>query len=389
MNKKLTLIGLKQGANSLLTVSVLALSFGCHKSNVDNKDLKDFQVVNLVSNEKEEYNAQFEDKTLINGFGLAWSPNGSTAWVNSVGGHVSELYSQAGVRIKGVTIPTSATDTTDGFPCGIVFAGGQGFRLGAGTATFIFTSFEGVLSAWNGGNHAQFLKHPAGASYTGLAIGASNGRNLIYGANFGLKRIDVWDTAFALVHFASDAFTDHSIPDTYSPYNIQAAGNYLFVMYDELSTYDDQTKGHPVNGAGKGFVDVFSMEGVLLNKFASRGTLNAPWGMTIAPGSFLAEQDMTTESKTSQSSQSNVSYGSNGHRDPKDSVVLIGNFGDGRINVFSQDAKYLGQLQTHKNPISIEGLWALSFAPGNTTKLFFTAGPDKENDGVFGYLIKQ
>ncbi len=67
---------------------------------------------------------------------------------------------------------------------------------------------------------------------------------------------------------------------------------------------------------------------------------------------------------------------------------------DGRINVYSLDAKYLGQLRSHDHTIVIDGLWALSFAPSTATaidpaRLYFSAGPDNEADGLFGYLIKR
>jgi hypothetical protein len=75
-------------------------------------------------------------------------------------------------------------------------------------------------------------------------------------------------------------------------------------------------------------------------------------------------------------------------------VVLIGNFGDGRINVFAPDGQFLGQLQSHNRTLVIDGLWALGFAPSTATsidpgRLYFTAGPDDEKDGLFGYIIKQ
>jgi hypothetical protein len=44
--------------------------------------------------------------------------------------------------------------------------------------------------------------------------------------------------------------------------------------------------------------------------------------------------------------------------------------------------------------IVIDKLWALSFAPTTATavdpeRLYFTAGPNNETDGIFGYLIKK
>jgi len=369
--------------------AALALSFGCHKSpGINDKDLRNFDVVNLVANSPEYKPQNHVDPTLINGFGIAWSPT-NIAWVNSVGGHVSELYSLDGDMVRPpVNIP-SRTDTVGGLPCGIVFSGGKGFKLGTGTALFIFSSFDGVLSAWNGGNNAKRLNYPKDAtSYTGLAIGSSNGYNYIYGANFGEKKIDVWDTDFHKV--PGFPFKDYGIPSTYSPYNIQAVGDKLFVVYGELAT-SGPSKGHGIAGAGKGFVSVFNMDGSFVARFASRGTLNLPWGVTMAPASFLEDQDVYGGEGGHGGYA--VTKGANGGRNSNDPVILVGNFGDGHINVFTQDGRFLGQLQSHQHPIEIEGLWNLSFPPAppssDAGRLYFSAGPENESDGVFGYIIKR
>ena len=388
-NEKLISVDLGRGKKILLTATVLVLSLACHKSNVNEQELRNFTQVNLIAN-AEEYHPLIVDRTLINAFGIAWTPN-RIAWVNSVGGHVSELYSANGDTIKRVHIPSSASDSLDGLPCGIVASGGKGFRLASGTASFLFTGFDGVLSGWNpvSGASAQFLKHPPGASYTGLAIGSSGGHNFIYAANFGQSKIDVWDTAFTRIQMS---FTDPALPDGYSPYNIQAVGDQLFVMYSVLGS-----DGHPVAGPGKGFVSVFNTNGSFVTRFASRGILNIPWGITMAPGSFLEGQDIGDDSGNKVGKSNTGSFNNNPeNHDTKDPVILIGNFGDGRINVFSLDGRFLGQLQSHKQTIVIDGLWSLSFAPSTTspttidpTRLYFTAGPEKETDGIFGYLTKQ
>jgi uncharacterized protein (TIGR03118 family) len=393
-NKNLTGIGLRPGKNSLLAVTIVMLSLGCHKSNVNQKDLRDFKQVNLVANTA-EYAPKTIDPTLQNGFGIAWSPNG-IAWVNSVGGHVSELYTaEGGIARSPVNIPSPA-DSIGGLPCGIVFSGGKGFNLPNGSSLFLFTGFDGVLSGWNpaSGNNAQRIKGPVNThtSYTGLAIAASGGRNYIYGANFGEKKINVWDTAFASV---SMSFTDPALPSDYSPYNIQAVGDWLFVIYAKLGT-----DGHGIAGAGNGFVSVFNTDGSFVKRFASRGTLNIPWGVTMAPGSFLEDQDMSEDSgddsgRYGLKNPNDAGNGGNyGNQNTKDPVILVGNFGDGRINVYTQEGRFLGQLRSHKQPIVIDGLWALSFASSTATtvdpaRLYFSAGPDHEADGIFGYLIKQ
>jgi hypothetical protein len=61
-------------------------------------------------------------------------------------------------------------------------------------------------------------------------------------------------------------------------------------------------------------------------------------------------------------------------------------------SMFSTQGQFMGQLQSHNRTIVIDGLWALSFAPTTSTidqkRLYFTAGPAAETDGLFGYLIK-
>ena len=391
-NKNQHCSGRSAGPISLLTVALVALSTGCQKPNPDKNILRDFKQINLVANTS-EYRPVTIDPTLINAFGIAWSPNG-IAWVNSVGGHVSELYSAEGAIVRApVNIP-SPTDSVGGLPCGIVFSGNKGFNLSNGPSLFLFAGFDGVVSGWNpaSGNNAKRLIHPPKASYTGLAIAASGGRNLIYGANFGAGKIDVWDTAFKPVKMS---FKDPQLPAGYSPYNIQAVGERLFIMYAELST-SGPTAGHGIAGAGKGFVSVFNTDGSFVKRFASRGSLNIPWGITEASASFLEEQDVYSNTQSESGLNNKTGYdGSNSYGYPKskDPVILVGNFGDGRINVYSQDGTYLGQLQSHKHTIVIDGLWALSFAPSTATaidpkRLYFTAGPDNEADGLFGYLIK-
>src|ERR1700712_3966323 len=103
MIKKRQTIVNRVGKKTLLVAIAAAVCFGCHKPKPDEHALKDFKVTNLVANTS-EYHPLLIDPTLINGFGLAWSPTG-VAWVNSVGGHVSELYNSEGVRLKAINIP--------------------------------------------------------------------------------------------------------------------------------------------------------------------------------------------------------------------------------------------------------------------------------------------
>jgi len=93
--------------------------------------------------------------------------------------------------------------------------------------------------------------------------------------------------------------------------------------------------------------------------------MNAPWGIALAPSDF----------------------GTFSHR------LLIGNFGDGRIHAFNiVSGLFEGTLlNADGTQVSIDGLWALSFGGdgaknGLATQLFFTAGPNDENDGLYGNI---
>jgi hypothetical protein len=240
-----------------------------------------------------------------------------------------------------------------------------------------------VLSAWNpnfGISAKRILTVPR-SSLTGLALAAKGNTNFLYAANFGGVRIDVWDTSFASVAMP---FKDPSIPDGFSPYNIQTIDGLLYVMYAQIGE-----NGLPVSGKGKGFVSVFAPDGSFLRRFASEGSLNVPWGITAAPASFLQSQDVEYDgTEKTFSDAANTSEGGQ-----IDHFILVGNFGDGRISVFTDTGKFIGQLKSGNRVLQIDGLWALSFAPETAAidagRLYFTAGPARETDGLFGYLIKQ
>ena len=326
------------------------------------QSLKDFSRVNLVG-DNDEYSPARIDPLLVNAWGLTFS-TGGIAWISAEGTGKSVVYTTGGAQVlPAVTIP-SATDTAGGHPTGIVFNGSSDFKLPNGNpARFIFAGDDGVISGWNGGTAAKVaVNNSANAVYLGLAIGASGGNNFLYASNFKAGRIDVYNGAWAPV---SMSFTDPALPADYSPFNIQAIGTQLYVMYAKVGPEGDEIH-HP----GFGLVDVYNMDGSFVKRFISNGgQLNSPWGIAKAPAGF---------------------YGS-GYNIPD--TYLVGNFGDGRINAYSSDGTFLGQLRAHGGPIDIEGLWAIMFAPVTATsvdpnKLFFTAGPDGETHGLFGYIQK-
>ncbi|MEO7765909.1 MAG: TIGR03118 family protein, partial [Ferruginibacter sp.] len=323
-----------------------------------------FGQVNLVANNA-SYGAGRIDDQLVNAWGLSWSPNG-IAWIGSEDAHVSNVFNSDGGLVRpAVNIP-SPTGPTGGSPTGVVFSGSAtDFKLPAPNnqaARFIFVGVDGILSAWNGaaGASAMLIKNNSGtAVYTGLAIANRDGKNYLYAANFKSRKIDVFDKDFNPVWMP---FKDWSLPDGYAPFNIQLLNNQLYVMYAKVGPNGDEEVGQ-----GNGYVSIFAKNGTFIKRFASRGQLNAPWGIAWAPKTFFE--------KSGQNS------------------ILIGNFGNGHINAYSTNGTFIRELSTQNWPIAIDGLWAISFPPRTATaidsnRLYFCAGPKDETDGLFGYILR-
>ncbi len=358
-------------------VFAFVLIAGCRKSDI--KKLRNYEQVNLVANDA-KYGATTTDPLQMNAWGLSWSAGG-TAWVNSQAGHVSALYSGEGIPPrKPVNIPGPGGPAT-GNPTGTVNNGSAtDFLLGTNApARFLFVNLDGILSGWNpaiNADNAVIIKNNSATSvYTGMAIGSSNGSNYIYASDFKSGKIDTWDKNFNPVAMP---FKDPSLPKGYHPFNIQAVGEWLYVMYAKVGP-----DGRDLKGVGNGVVSIFRTDGSFVKRFASRGFLNSPWGVTSANKGFFMDQE---------DDDADFSDGGKTYRDT--TMVLVGNFGDGRINAYTPGGDFIGQLRSHGHTIVIEGLWAIGFAPATATlidpnRLYFTAGPEGETDGLFGYLIKK
>ena len=227
-------------------------------------------------------------------------------------------------------------------------------------AEFIFATEDGILSAWNDGNSATTVvdRSATGAVYKGIAVANDRGANFLYLANFNSGEIDVFDKNF---HLVNKPFSDPGVPSGYAPFNIANIGSKLYVTYalQKPDQHDDQA------GPGNGYINIFNTDGSFVRHFVSRGMLNSPWG--------LAQGDM--------------GFGVAANS------ILVGNFGDGRVNVYDANGVWQGQLQGNNRDLSIDGLWAIAFQPGNDnrgpSRLYFTAGPDEEAHGLFGYLKRK
>jgi len=314
------------------------------------------------------------DSALVNPWGIATGPT-SPFWISDNEEGVSTLYDTSGTPFPAgaplvVTLPPPAESPsgTTATPTGVVFNGTSDFVIteGAqsGPALFIFATEDGTISGWNqvvdvGNGLLTVDNSSSGAVFKGLALGSNGTGNFLFATDFSHGTIDVFDHNFAPATMAGE-FRDPNIPAGFAPFGIQNIDGNLYVTYAK----QNGEKHDDVAGAGNGFVDVFDTDGNLMRRFASQGTLNSPWGLVLAPASFGTFSQ----------------------------ALLVGNFGDGRINAFdASSGKFLGQLPGETGaPISISGLWGLIIGNGakggDADTLYFTAGTDDEKHGTFGSL---
>ncbi len=312
------------------------------------------------------------DPNLVNAWGLTANPT-SPFWVSDNATGQSTLYTGTGAKIP-LTVAIPAVNGGQGSPTGIVGNTTSDFVVSengkSSSAVFIFAALDGTISGWSplvvpvvsGTSHATIAadRSGVGATYTGLAIGSSNGQNFLFAADDGPnRRVDVFDSAFHLVDLGSEAFFDPGIPRNFAPYGIQVTTasdgtQTVWVTYTAL------------NKAQGGFVDSFTTAGVLIRHFAAQGPLHSPWGIAIAPSDF----------------------------GPMSNALLItNNISRGRINAFNpQSGAFLGPLRdVGGQPIEIDGVWGIQFGHdggpnGAHNQLFFTAGPNNYANGIFGVI---
>ena len=288
------------------TVAAVTVPAGAASAHDDHEGGTRFQVTNLVSDVPGL--AQLTDPNLANMWGLALGPT-TPIWVANNHTDTSTLYSGVvgGAPVTAVPLVVNVTE-----PTGLVFNGGGDFVVSAGGASlparFIFSSESGDITGWNLGvpppapsTQVQPAAHVDGAIYKGLAIASTAAGSRLYATNFHAGTVDVFDGAFAPVVKAG-AFTDPKLPKGYAPFNVAVINGSVYVTYalQDADAVDD------VHGRGHGFIDVYDTDGNFQHRLVSRGRLNSPWGMTIAPQGF----------------------GKFGGQ------LLVGNFGDGRINVY-------------------------------------------------------
>jgi uncharacterized protein (TIGR03118 family) len=315
-----------------------------------------FRVVPLVSDQPGV--APNTDPNLVNAWGLTSGPT-TPWWVADNGTDKSTLYRGSDGQPQALVVDVHNA------PTGTVFNPTTGFALPTGgAARFLFDTEEGKVLGWNpaqGTTAVVVADLNDDAIYKGLAIAATSAGPRLYAADFHNAKVDVFDGSFTPV---DGGFVDPSLPSGYAPFGIQTIGDRVFVTYAQ----QDADAEDEVAGQGRGFVDAYDLAGNLVERVAQHGQLNAPWGLALAPSSF--------------------------GRFAGD--LLVGNFGDGQINAYAELGNghfaHRGELRDSSGKsLSIDGLWALQFGQGGNNgpagTLFFTAGPDDENHGLFGQIV--
>jgi len=320
-----------------------------------------FVQVNLVTDDQSEYPAVITDPDLKNAWGVSFSPS-SPFWVSDNGTGKATLYSvnpATDTPVKQgltVTIPGAGNVTGQAFNS---FASGGAFN----GAPFLFVSEDGTISGWPGAGNTLAVVLQTGSPdnvYKGTEFAKVGDHGYLYAANFKQGKIDVVKGDNGAPNLTG-SFTDPGLPNGYAPFNVRNLNGTLYVAY----ALQGADKSEEAKGPGQGIVSAFDLQGNFLGRIGTAGTLNAPWGLAIAPPSF----------------------------GPLAGDLLVGNFGDGTINAFklggspTPDGQLLG---LDGNPLAVDGLWALTVgnngSGGSNQKLYFTAGPDDEELGLFGFL---
>ncbi|MEU6426737.1 TIGR03118 family protein [Microbispora sp. NPDC046973] len=317
-----------------------------------------FAEVDLVSDVAGR--AALTDPKLVNPWGLAM---GAALWVSNAGTGTATVYSGgAGTARKA---PTTVA-IPGGTPTGQVAYTGDAFtvkgKAGTAPASFIFSSPSGAITAWSATadpRNAVIAAFTRGADYKGLALMNTDRGTFLLAPSFSHGAVHVFDDDFRRVRLSRRQFRDPFLPAGYSPFNVEIAGTSVLVAY---AARDPET-GRPVAGRGKGFVSRFTASGRFVRRLASRGPLNAPWAMTLAPAGFGAYAG----------------------------ALLVGNFGDGWINAYNpRTGRYLGPLRgADGRAIAVEGLWDLepgTAGNGGTDAVWFSAGVSGARHGLLGLI---
>jgi uncharacterized protein (TIGR03118 family) len=350
------------GAATLVT-AVLGASAAPAHADDDGHHRVTVTQTNLVAS-RDGYGATIVDPALLNAWGMSKFPT-SPVWVSNNHSMNSTLYLGGSAADPAAVSKRPLTVSMNGSPTGQVANGSAGFKLTNGNAAlFIFATEEGKLFGWNqaAGTTAEQDAMVPGANFKGLAEGSVGTTSYLYGADFANGTVDVFAEGWNMVNWPG-AFQVRHLPTGFAPFNTQvltdpSGTQHVFVAYAKR----DPVTGDEVAGKGLGLVAEFTTDGHFVRRFRG-SSMNAPWGLAYAPASWgKAAGDL-----------------------------LVGQFGNGQIEMFNpDDGHHTGTVRDAQgHNLAIDGLWALmagDATSGGDGSILFTAGPNREVDGLYGVL---
>lgn len=329
-----------------------------------------WNVKKLVSNQSGV--AANVDTDAINCWGILYFDD--KIWVSNNGSSIITTYNSSGVA-QSTRIAVDSVNSQPELPSGIVQNTTSDFVVCSGqtcsASTILIATETGGVNGWentvDAGNTVIAINEEIRYALKGIAIGSSSNigttqtssRYYMYVTDFSGQTVQVHDGEFfeLLEIVTADAFVDTSadpVPDDFSPFGIYNIKNYLYVTYAKI---DPSNSAEDLPGCGNGYINIFRTNGEFVRRFATQGPLNSPWGIIEAPC---------------------IPGLPNG-------ALLISNHGDGAILAYTCDGIFLGRLQDcNGKDIYIDGLWGLARGPNNS--IFFSAGPNQEENGLVGVL---
>ena len=370
----------------------------------------------LVTNRPELAPGALVDRHMVNPWGIALRPPGAGGhiWISNAGNLSTSTYigdvkgsplRQDGLKIVYLDGPLisyedglanvtgqvyNAASDFPGQPLEFPVSGaasnlssGTPVPIGtvSGAAKFVFVTTDGTINAWRASTaesmeRAVIVKDYSDhgrdqikglrflPAFTGVAMSTSKQiGNRLYVTDFQNHTIRVLDNQWRDVTASVPFAVPPGIPANFSPYNIQFLDGRLYVAFAAIDT-DAEEPATDVPAPGAGHIAVYDLDGHLVKEMTDAGRLNSPWGLAIAPENF----------------------------GPFGGALLVANFGDGTIAAFdTATGAFRDYLRDSAGkPMVIDKIWALAFGNGvslgDADSLYFTAGPNEEQDGIFGRL---
>lgn len=321
--------------------------------------------------------AQYNDSELINPWGTVLLCD--NVWIANNGSGTISNYSLDGRKIgNSVTVNWgSATGNSTGSrPTGMVANTTNGFLVSNGVvsmpAKLIIVTQDGSINVYNptisSTNALEIVNSPRKIFY-GVEIVNSD----LFVTEFRGAYIEKYNSNFQLI----SQFTDPDLVKAgYAPFNVHAIGCKLYVTFVKANIICPNVGvggTTDVPGIGNGYIDVFDTNGTLLDRFASRGPLNSPWGM--------AELRVCKCEQEEGSSCSSIKEKKHMYR-----YLLVGNSGDGFINIYNLITKnWVGRLSNDNgDAIVIDKLWSIIIHC--ESDILYTSGADTKLHGIYGVI---